>query len=66
MNKFLIMLCALLIAVTYNDSFAARKKSGKKAKASTSKTYKAKKKTTKKAQKTSKKATQETEEVSDD
>ena len=44
MNKFLVMFFAFLLVVTYNETFAARKKTGKKAKSTQSREYKAKKK----------------------
>ena len=61
MNKFLVLLFALLMLVTSNDSFAARKKAaGKKGQVTSAKSHKSKKKghkLFKKNKKMSKKAT---------
>lgn len=65
-NKFLVLLFAVLVAISYNnESFAAKKKSAKKAKSTSSKTYKAKNKPAKKIN-TTKKTTQEVEEISEE
>ena len=48
MNKFLVLIFTIIVAISFNEpTYAARKKTSKKAKATSSKEYKAKNKASK-------------------